>query len=102
MALVVRRDGLALVLIGVVIAFVVYRGQVAEQQALKAERRAFLHADQAACFRIEKLKAVARAQLNRALKTLPTLAYYKDHPAELRSARDQSLVQLHEFKPVRC
>ena len=76
-------------------AFTIWRGEAAKTAA-------FQKADKAACVRIEALKSVARSQLHRGLKTLPTLTYYKEHPDELADARAQIHQQLHEFRPVKC
>lgn len=79
----------------VFIAILVWKGN-------SAADKAFRRADKAACIRIELLKSVARAQLNRSLTTLPTLAYYKEHPVELVDAQQQTLEYLKKFKPIKC
>ena len=84
--------GIVLVLL---VAFTIWRGE-------QAKTTAFKRADKAACVRIESLKSLARSQIERALVTLPTLSYYKEHPEELAVAVRQIHRQLREFAPVTC
>ncbi len=54
------------------------------------------------CRAIEHLKAYAYSTAVRSLKTLPTLAYYKQHPDELKPALTQVREQRDYFAPQTC
>lgn len=50
----------------------------------------------------EKFSKPIRGSLQRSLKTLPTLAYYKQHPDELRSAQTENRRLLREMSAKEC
>ena len=54
------------------------------------------------CLAIEHLKSYAYHAALRAEKTLPTLAYYREHPNELQVALDQVRDQKKFFAPNSC
>lgn len=54
------------------------------------------------CHRIEFLNKQIRETIVRGNKTLPTLGYYKAHPAELRNALRQNEIALEKFQPIQC
>ena len=87
-------DALILVLAGV-FGWVTWAGSTAADKA-------FRRADKAACVRIEMLKTGFRGSLNRGLKTLPTLAYYKTHPRELADQVRLIENQIKEYAPSKC
>lgn len=86
---------LILFAIACALSFSIWQGTVNSEKTLH-------HADHNACVRIEALKSLARTQLHRALASLPTLAYYRLHPAELASQSELIREQLHEFRPLPC
>lgn len=54
------------------------------------------------CVAIERLKSYTHDATARALKTLPTLTYYKQHPDELRiQIRELRRLRM-QFAPRRC
>ncbi len=54
------------------------------------------------CRAVEHLKAYAYSTAVRSLKTLPTLAYYKQHPEELVPVLEQVRQQRDYFAPQTC
>lgn len=54
------------------------------------------------CVQIEKMKSYVLGAIDRGRTTLPTLAYYKTHPAELRSAIHELVQEQSDFKPSDC
>lgn len=54
------------------------------------------------CLRTELTKVYALGTLDRSLKTLPTLAYYKEHPLELRIQLRNVRETRHDFLPSPC
>lgn len=65
------------------------------------------HAQTRACMQIESLKTVVRRQIVQSEHLIgrpgsPGYAYYKEHPAELRAARQEAQRELSEFAPGRC
>ena len=54
------------------------------------------------CQRIAQLELVIQGQIRRSLKTLPTLAYYREHPAELRYQLRLAHDELRAFTPSAC
>lgn len=51
------------------------------------------------CVKVEQVRTYAREAATRALATLPTLAYYKAHPAELERALADVHRQVNFFSP---
>lgn len=54
------------------------------------------------CNQIEALKAQIEVSIQRSIKTLPTLTYYKEHPSELQSALNQARQAAKQFAPSKC
>lgn len=54
------------------------------------------------CLAMQHLERYAYQSALRAEKTLPTLAYYKQHPDELRNALAQTRDQARFFTPEKC
>lgn len=54
------------------------------------------------CTQIETLKDSARVQLNRSLNTLPTLAYYKAHPDELKQQLANTRQYIRDLEARDC
>ena len=51
------------------------------------------------CVEVEQVRTYARDSASRALKSLPTLAYYKHHPAERAQALKDIQRQVDFFSP---
>lgn len=54
------------------------------------------------CVAIEQLKGYLREQADRSLKTLPTLAYYRQHVDELKEQLVEINRRLQSFAPKPC
>ena len=54
------------------------------------------------CLAIEHLKSYAYSTAQRSLRTLPSLAYYKEHPGELRLVLDQVRQEITFMAPKPC
>lgn len=54
------------------------------------------------CQRIAQLEQVIQIQIRRSLSTLPTLAYYKQHPDELQHQLVLAKAELRAFTPTAC
>jgi len=54
------------------------------------------------CVEIEKVKAEIRYTIQRSIKSLPTVGYYKSHPAELKSALEANRQILRTFAGKAC
>lgn len=96
-----RRD-VVMFAVAVAVAVLAVRSAVQQHHADRAATREALVAEHVDCVRIEALKGVVRTQLRRALETLPTITYYKQHPVEL--GRQEALIQreLRDFAPSDC
>lgn len=70
-----------------------------EQQSTAARIAAQSHRN---CLAVEHLKSYAYASALRAQKTLPTLAYYRQNPEDLRKALVEVAEQIKFFAPHRC
>jgi hypothetical protein len=58
--------------------------------------------DHATCVRVSRINAQIEVSLHRSLKSIPTIAYYKNHPEELAKVIDQTQEQIELFRPVSC
>lgn len=54
------------------------------------------------CEQIEVVKGYNRGAIERGLKTLPTVAYYKQHPAELKAQVAELNHLKFQFKKEKC
>lgn len=54
------------------------------------------------CLKVEAVKAYIEDSILRGEKTLPTLAYYKEHPIELGVALSELRRERGEFAPAAC
>ena len=90
---------MALVVFVLVLALA-FAGVVAHDSQARARDRADLVMQN--CLAIEHLKSYAYATAIRSLKTLPTIAYYKQHPDELQAALGQVREQRAFFAPKPC
>ncbi len=54
------------------------------------------------CHEITRVYHVIQIQAERGLKSLPTIQYYKDHPAELAKAEQQTRAEIKTFNPPSC
>lgn len=54
------------------------------------------------CVSLEHVKSYAHQAALRGLATLPTLAYYKEHPDELADAQKNLLDEIAYFAPDQC
>ena len=60
------------------------------------------HSSITSCQRVDKLELIAQASDRRALTTLPTLAYYREHPDELKDQIQILNDQIAAFTPESC
>lgn len=51
------------------------------------------------CREVEAIRAYARAAASRSIESLPTIDYYRSHPAELDAALDRLRDQQARFSP---
>lgn len=58
--------------------------------------------DQRICAKVDQLVGVQLASLDRAEKTLPTLAYYREHPGELGPALGSIAYQREQLVGATC
>jgi hypothetical protein len=62
-----------------------------------------LDKSQARCQEVQSIRAYILTATKRAITATPTLAYYRDHPDELRAALENLREQRDEFaSPLRC
>ena len=54
------------------------------------------------CVAVNKLDIGITTSLRRSFTTLPTLSYYKHHPAELAKALAQTAQTIASFEPQNC
>ena len=54
------------------------------------------------CIQVQALKEQIVASLERSKKALPTIRYYKDHPAERRASLYNIYHEIHRFQPTSC
>lgn len=54
------------------------------------------------CEEVEKVKAQIHMTVERSNKTLPTIVYFREHPAELKQALEQNQKTLKTFAPDSC
>ena len=93
--------------VAIVVSFVfAAKGTLDRRQALADKGAALVQAsqvaDRAACRRINKLDTLIQHQLRLSLVTTPKLAYYKQHPAELRRVLAGTRAEIRAFKPEKC
>lgn len=60
------------------------------------------HTNRQICLAFNRFDLVITQTLQRSLVTLPTLAYFRQHPAELAAQRAEIRRELTLFRPRRC
>jgi hypothetical protein len=58
--------------------------------------------DKSTCSQVQAIKGQIEVSLHRSLLSIPTIAYYKNHPEELAKAVKQINGQIELFKPQDC
>ena len=77
-------------------------GMLASFAALGVVIATRLDVTTAACQQVNVLRIAIVESLHRSEATLPTLAYYRQHPAELAQQERLIVGELSRFHPVRC
>jgi hypothetical protein len=83
-----------LLIIGVLVIF----GLWAHRDSNADAKREF-DTRQEFCVEVEEVRTFARDAANRSLESLPTISYYKSHPAELNTAIRNLEQQIAYFSP---
>lgn len=86
----------------VVSFFIATRSTLDRREQTVRDHRIATLADYRACLRINKLNRLIQEQLRVSLRGLPTIAYYKRHPAELHRVQHQTANEIRAFAPETC
>ena len=72
--------------------------------AIYAKQRDARQSDinKAVCVSVVRLDLAISETLQRSLKSLPKIQYYREHPAELRTAQRETRISLRKFVPPRA
>lgn len=89
--------------IAIIVAFLLAaNGTLARRQDASTRLQVQAHTDKVICDRVNKVYRTIQSQLQLSLRAIPTLTYYRTHPAELRAAQARTRAEIVAFRPQPC